>query len=162
MIKKFMVKATAVAVMGAALSMAAQAAEVTLKYHSFLPGKAPAHSKLIKEWTESIAEASNGRIEVKMYTAMQLGGKPPQLVDQVQDGFADIIWTLPGYTPGRYPAISAFELPFMVTDRCRLSSQICIHYFSGYMIVVSFIRKAMQSIQLLSLKARSCVIQAAL
>ncbi len=138
MIRKFMAKATAVAVMGAALSMAAQAAEVTLKYHSFLPAKAPAHAQLIKDWTESIAEASNGRIEVKMYTAMQLGGKPPQLVDQVQDGFADIIWTLPGYTPGRYPAISAFELPFMVTDAEQTSQALQAYYEENAAVQAEF------------------------
>ena len=34
---------------------------------------------------------------------MQLGGKPPQLIDQVRDGIVDVVWTLPGYTAGRYP-----------------------------------------------------------
>jgi TRAP-type C4-dicarboxylate transport system substrate-binding protein len=46
---------------------------------------------------------------------MQLGGRPPELVDQVLDGVADIIWTLPGYTPGRFPRSEAFELPFTMT-----------------------------------------------
>lgn len=44
---------------------------------------------------------------------MQLGGTPPQLVDQVRDGVADIVWTLPGYNSGRFPLISVFEQPFM-------------------------------------------------
>ena len=30
---------------------------------------------------------------------MQLGGAPPQLVDQVRDGVVDLIWTVAGYTP---------------------------------------------------------------
>jgi len=138
MIKKFLVNASAIAVLSAMASLSAQAAEVTLKYHSFLPGKAPAHAKLIKDWTDSIAEASNGRIEVKMYTAMQLGGKPPQLVDQVQDGFADIIWTLPGYTPGRYPAVSAFELPFMVTDAEQTSMALQAYYEANPAVQAEF------------------------
>jgi len=29
------------------------------------------------------------------------------------DGVADIVWTLPGYTAGRFPVIEVFELPFM-------------------------------------------------
>jgi TRAP-type C4-dicarboxylate transport system substrate-binding protein len=45
---------------------------------------------------------------------MQLGGTPPQLYDQVRDGVADIVWTLPGYTAGRFPSVEAFELPFMM------------------------------------------------
>ena len=44
---------------------------------------------------------------------MQLGGKPPELIDQVRTGAVDIIWTLPGYTPGRFPIMEVFELPFM-------------------------------------------------
>lgn len=47
---------------------------------------------------------------------MQLGGKPPELYSQAVDGIADIIWTLPGYTPGRFPTTEVFELPFFVQD----------------------------------------------
>src|SRR3546814_3099088 len=47
---------------------------------------------------------------------MQLGGKPPQLYDQVRDGVADVVWTLPSYTPGRFPLMSVFELPFMINN----------------------------------------------
>jgi TRAP-type C4-dicarboxylate transport system substrate-binding protein len=45
---------------------------------------------------------------------MQLGGKPPELIQQVTDGAVDMIWTVLGYTPGRFPKAEAFELPFMV------------------------------------------------
>jgi TRAP-type C4-dicarboxylate transport system substrate-binding protein len=45
---------------------------------------------------------------------MQLGGTPPQLFEQVRDGVADIVWTLPGYTAGRFPSVEVFELPFMM------------------------------------------------
>src|SRR3546814_6742347 len=46
---------------------------------------------------------------------MQLGGAPPALYDQARDGVVDLIWTVLGYTPGRFPKSEAFELPFMVT-----------------------------------------------
>lgn len=45
---------------------------------------------------------------------MQLGGTVPQLIDQVEDGVVDVIWTLPGYSPGRFPRTEVFELPFMI------------------------------------------------
>ena len=32
------------------------------------------------------------------------------------DGIADIVWTLPGYTAGRFPKMEVFELPFMIGD----------------------------------------------
>jgi TRAP-type C4-dicarboxylate transport system substrate-binding protein len=43
---------------------------------------------------------------------MQLGGRPPELFDQAKDGVVDIVWTVLGYTPGRFPKTEAFELPF--------------------------------------------------
>src|SRR3990167_1017253 len=42
---------------------------------------------------------------------------PPQLLTQVRDGVADIVWSLPGYTPGRFPVSEVFELPFMTRTR---------------------------------------------
>ena len=48
---------------------------------------------------------------------MQLGGTPPQLFDQARDGVVDIVWTLPGSTPGRFPSTEVFELPFIGARR---------------------------------------------
>ena len=62
-----------------------------------------------------------GRMKCQIYPAMQLGGTPPQLIQQAQDGVADIVWTLPGYTAGRYPSMEVFELPFM-TNRAEPAS----------------------------------------
>ena len=102
---------------GAGFSMAtAIAQEVTLKAHHFLSPKHNTHAKVLKPWADKVSKESNGRIKIDIYPAMQLGGKPPQLLDQARDGVADIVWALPGYTPGRYPKIAAFELPFMVSN----------------------------------------------
>jgi TRAP-type C4-dicarboxylate transport system substrate-binding protein len=62
-----------------------------------------------------VSAESDGRIAFEHYPAMQLGGRPPELYDQVVDGVAHVIWTLPGYTPGRFPRAEVFELPFMMT-----------------------------------------------
>lgn len=94
---------------------AAQAAEVTLRVHHFLPPVANTHTKVLLPWKKQVEEASGGRIAIEIFPAMQLGGKPPQLIDQVRGGVADIVWTLPSYTPGRFPMTAVFELPFMVS-----------------------------------------------
>jgi TRAP-type C4-dicarboxylate transport system substrate-binding protein len=52
---------------------------------------------------------------------MQLGGKPPELMDQAIDGIADIVWTVVGYSPGRFPSTEVFELPFMMTNARAVS-----------------------------------------
>lgn len=88
--------------------------EVVLKVHHFLPAGSYAQQMFIQPWCDKIAAESNKRMRCQIYPSMQLGGTPPQLVDQVKDGLVDIIWTLPGYTPGRFSRIEAFELPFMM------------------------------------------------
>jgi TRAP-type transport system periplasmic protein len=93
----------------------AMAQEVTLKIHHFLPPTSPAHARFMKPWADKVMAESNGKLKIDLFPAMQLGGAPPQLYDQVRDGVADIVWTLPGYTAGRFPIIEAFELPFMVS-----------------------------------------------
>jgi TRAP-type C4-dicarboxylate transport system substrate-binding protein len=55
-------------------------------------------------------------MKCQIYPSMQLGGTPGQLFDQVKDGVADIVWTLPGYTAGRFPLSEVFELPFMMNN----------------------------------------------
>ena len=110
-------RAAAAAAFVLGLLPGAQAAdEVVLKVHHFLPANSYAQQMFIQPWCDKIAAESNKRIRCQIYPSMQLGGTPPQLVDQVRDGIADVIWTLPGYTPGRFPKIEAFELPFMMQN----------------------------------------------
>jgi TRAP-type C4-dicarboxylate transport system substrate-binding protein len=107
----------AVMALAASLTLlpAARAAdEVVLKVHHFLPANSYAQQMFIQPWCDKIAAESNKRMRCQIYPSMQLGGTPPQLVDQVRDGVVDVIWTLPGYTPGRFPKVEAFELPFMM------------------------------------------------
>ncbi len=106
---------TLAAVMAAGMATTGAAQEVTLKIHHFLPPQAPVPKNFIAPWAEKVERESGGRIEVQIYPTMQLGGKPPALYDQARDGVVDIVWTLPGYTPGRFPRAEVFEMPFMPT-----------------------------------------------
>ncbi|NHX27885.1 hypothetical protein HA397_28490, partial [Escherichia coli] len=74
------------------------------------------HRRWPRTSPDKIEAESHGRIEIQRFPSMQLGGKPPELIDQVVDGVADIVWTVAGYTPGRFPTGEVFELPFMMTD----------------------------------------------
>jgi TRAP-type C4-dicarboxylate transport system substrate-binding protein len=98
-----------------ALSTTSFAQEVTLRIHQMLPPQATIPSQAIVPWAESVTEASGGRIVFEHYPAMQLGGVPADLYDQAKDGVVDIVWTILGYTPGRFPKAEVFELPFMLT-----------------------------------------------
>ena len=85
-----------------------------LRLHHFLNAQSTVQRGLLEPWGKRLEEASEGRLRVKIFPSMTLGGKAPQLYDQARDGFVDIVWTLPGYTRGRFPIIEVFELPFMV------------------------------------------------
>jgi len=97
-------------------AMAASADTLTLKVHHFLPAGSYAQTMFIKPWCDRIALDSGDRLKCQIYPSMQLGGTPPQLFDQVKDGIVDVIWTLPGYTAGRFPLVEVFELPFMMQN----------------------------------------------
>jgi TRAP-type C4-dicarboxylate transport system substrate-binding protein len=100
----------------AAASLASGAQEVTLKVHHFWPPMVMPPTKILQPFCDKIAADSNNRMKCQVFPAMQLGGTPPQLIDQARDGVVDIAFTLPGYTAGRFPIMEVFELPFMNHD----------------------------------------------
>lgn len=117
MIKRNFLKGVIAAAVAAALSpVAATAQDVTLRLHQFLPPPATVPKLILKPWAERVEQASGGRIKIEHYDAMALGGTPPSLMDQAIDGSSDIVMTVVGYTPGRFPKTEVFELPFMMTD----------------------------------------------
>ncbi|MEO7853857.1 MAG: TRAP transporter substrate-binding protein [Rubrivivax sp.] len=111
---KFSLKSMIGAIALAAAIPAAFAADVTLRFHQFLPPQANVPKMGIEPWAKKIEKESGGRIKVQLFPSMQLGGKPPELFDQAKDGVVDLVWTVLGYTPGRFPKSEVFELPFSV------------------------------------------------
>jgi TRAP-type transport system periplasmic protein len=98
-------------------SARAQAPAVTLKLHHFLPPVSNGHAKMLAPWAKKVEADSQGKIKIDIFPSMQLGGTPPQLYDQARDGVVDIVWTLPGSTPGRFPSTEVMELPFIGSER---------------------------------------------
>ncbi|HYZ32933.1 MAG TPA: TRAP transporter substrate-binding protein [Crenalkalicoccus sp.] len=90
---------------------------VTLRLHHFLPALSNVHRYFLQPWAQKVEKESDGRLKIQIFPAMQLGGAVPQLYDQARDGVADITWTLPGATPGRFPKVEVFELPFVAHKR---------------------------------------------
>lgn len=113
---KTTLRTAAAAAILAGTAATAYAQDVTLKLHQFLPAQANVPKLVLDVWADKIEAESKGRIKIERYPSMQLGGKPPHLIGQLEDGIADIVWTVAGYTPGRFPQGEAFELPFMMTN----------------------------------------------
>jgi TRAP-type C4-dicarboxylate transport system substrate-binding protein len=107
---------------------AAGAQEITLKVSHFWPPQAMPPTKVLQPWCAKIQKESNGRLKCQIFPAMQLGGAPAQLYDQAKDGIADIVFTLLGYTPGRFPRMEVFELPFMTANAEQTSRAVWDYY----------------------------------
>ena len=108
---KAVIRFSAAVLCCALYSLPVAAKDYTFTIHHFLSPKAPAHTKLIAPWAERVTKQSGGRLKFEIFPSMSMGGKPPELYKQVRDGTADIVWTLPGYTPGVFPRLEVFELP---------------------------------------------------
>lgn len=107
------------------------AQEVTLKVHHFWPPGAMPPTKVLQPFCDKIAAESAGRMKCQIFPAMQLGGTPSQLIDQVKDGVVDIAFTLPGYTAGRFPVMEVFELPFM-NNSAEAGARAAWDYYGKY------------------------------
>ncbi|MCA0994475.1 TRAP transporter substrate-binding protein [Alloyangia pacifica] len=104
------------AVAALALSAAASGAwaqEHVFKLHHFLGAKAPVQTEMLEPWAKAVEENSGGKVKIEIYPSMTLGGRPPELINQVRDGVVDLIWTVNGYTPGLFPRTEVMELPFV-------------------------------------------------
>jgi len=90
----------------------AQEKNFELKLSHWVPASHPLQ-KALEEWGAAVEKESGGTIKYKVYPAQQLG-KAFDHYDMARDGIADFVYVNPGYQPGRFPVISAGELPFLV------------------------------------------------
>jgi TRAP-type C4-dicarboxylate transport system substrate-binding protein len=101
----------------------ADAAQYSFKLHHSFSSVSSVHDRFLAPWARQVEAQSGGRIRIDIFPSMQLGGAPAQLFDQARDGIADIVWAAPSATPGRFPRIEAFELPFVPSRRSLVSSK---------------------------------------
>jgi TRAP-type C4-dicarboxylate transport system substrate-binding protein len=97
-----------------AVPAGAQDKSFNLKLSHWVPATHPLQ-KAMEEWGASVEKASNGTIKSTVYPAQQLG-KAPDHYDMTRDGIVDFAYINPGYQPGRFPVVSAGELPFLVGE----------------------------------------------
>jgi TRAP-type transport system periplasmic protein len=83
---------------------------VTLKYSNFFP---PTHiqSVLAESWGKEVENRTEGRVKVEYYPGGSLL-KLKQTYDGVVDGIADVGLSGLAYTLGRFPEMTALDLPF--------------------------------------------------
>lgn len=98
-------------------------APVRLKLHHAMSSVSCAHTDFLVPWARNIEAQADGRIHIEIFPSMELGGQPADLFDQARYGAADIVWAMPSKTPGRFPRIETFELPFVASSRALVSSK---------------------------------------
>lgn len=116
-------------VFGAATAQAADS-QVTLRLSHNVPPTHPVHTKVLGPWAKSIEEESGGSIKIQLFPAQQLGPAREQY-NLARDGIADISWYLVGIEPGRFPIVTAAEIPFLVSDQSR-GSRALNDWYSKY------------------------------
>jgi TRAP-type transport system periplasmic protein len=112
-----------------AAQTSAPKAEVTLYFQHYWPNTALTVKELVQPWCATIEKESNQRMRCVQLPAMSGGGTPAQLVDRVKEGVDDLVLTVLGYTPGRFPRMEVFELPFM-TSNAEQSSRAIWEYMN--------------------------------
>jgi len=98
----------------AALSVDGASAEtINVKIGTFVPAKSVGVSRVIKPWMAAVEKEVGDTVKLHGYWGGSLGRSPFKQYELVKNGVADITWVLPGYTPGQFPELQVFELPFM-------------------------------------------------
>lgn len=87
----------------------AAAQEIQLKASLFPPPSNPL-VKAMDKWAEEMKAKSNGRLNIKVFPASQMG-PPPRQFDLARTGVADIAMLLHGATPGRFPLTELIHVP---------------------------------------------------
>ena len=92
----------------------AQADSVKLTYSNFFP---PGHiqSRLAEAWCKEVEFRTNGEVVVEYYPGQTLT-KARQVYDGVVEGLSDVGFSVLAYTRGRFPVMSAVDLPLGYTS----------------------------------------------
>lgn len=98
----------------AATQALAQDKTVNLRISIWVPAQHPL-VPATKVWADDITKQSGGSITASVFPAEQLG-KAVDHYDMARDGIADVTYVNPGYQPGRFPIISAGQIPFVFGD----------------------------------------------
>ena len=101
----------------------ADAPQFTLKLHHSFSSVSGVHDKFLAPWARQVEVQAGGRIRIDIFPSMELGGTPADLFDHARYGAADLAWAVPSFSPGRFPKLEAFELPFVPSRRALVSSK---------------------------------------
>lgn len=131
------VSALAAAGLLAVAAPLAQAADaVKLKFSSFEPPMANITANVLTPFAKDASAASNGTLQIEMFSGGTLGRNPTQQLKLVQDGVADLAWVVLPYTPGRFDDVDVVGLPFVIQNATEAS--LALHRLYAAQALVGF------------------------
>ena len=111
----------------------ANEANIKLRVSAYLSPLSHSVQYIYNPWMKKITEASNGRIKFDKYWGGGLGRNPYKQFDLVKVGITDIGLVQPSYTPGQFPQMQAFELPFLMRSSTEASIVAWKLYEQGFL-----------------------------
>ena len=112
-------------------AIAAAEKPIKLKFAYWMSTKHSLHRVFVK-YAEEVKALTNGRVQITLYPGGALGG-PKEQWDMAVGGIADISFFMPGYTAGRFPLSSVFDLPLLLGGSCTVNTAIAQGVFYEYL-----------------------------
>ena len=92
-------------------------------------------TKVAIPWAKELEKATNGRLKIVFYSSHSMG-RTKDHYDFAVNGISDISFTLPVFTPGRFPLTSIIELPFM-SPNSVVGTQVMFDLFQKFPEIVA-------------------------
>ena len=99
------------AMVGLLLAVAPAAAQKQVLHMAYWGGPSHQMVQTQQAWIKTIEEASGGNLTVEVDKAPL--AKAEGQYDLIKNGVRDLVWAVPGYTPGRFDMLQIGELPLL-------------------------------------------------
>ena len=104
---------------------------INLKLAHFMPTKHTLHRVFVK-YANEVDMLTKGRVKITIYPGGALG-KPKDQWDMAVGGIADLSFFMPGYTAGRFPLSTVFDLPLVGGGSAKVNTAIGYDVYNDYL-----------------------------
>jgi TRAP-type C4-dicarboxylate transport system substrate-binding protein len=124
----------------------ADADPITLKLAFFSSDRSTTYLAAVKPFVDAVNAEGKGIVEIVLYSGGVLGRDIARQPEAVLDGFADIAFVVPGYSPERFPDNSVVELPGIFRDTregtlvyTRLMAQRALEGYENFVVIGAYV-----------------------
>ncbi|MDH3883519.1 MAG: TRAP transporter substrate-binding protein [Desulfobacterales bacterium] len=105
---------------------------IELKFAYWMPTKHTLH-RVFEGYAKEVESLTGGRVKITLYPGGALG-KPPQQWDMALGGITDLTFFMPGYTAGRFPRSTVFDLPLLLGGSAEVNTAIGSGVYEKYIM----------------------------